>query len=126
MDGASRLFAGLAATLWPFTMLYAFDYMSHEKHLSMFWSFFTVSFGVTLGVAFAGNMMTMYLFYELLTLATLPLVMQPMSTTARKAGVKYAVYSMSGAALALHRSCIPHCQRRTGLHAGGPSGGLHR
>ena len=88
------------ATLWPFTMLYAFDYMSHEKHLSMFWSFFTVSFGVTLGVAFAGNMMTMYLFYELLTLATLPLVMQPMSTTARKAGVKYAVYSMSGAALA--------------------------
>ena len=80
--------------------LYAFDYMSHEKHLSMFWSFFTVSFGVTLGVAFAGNMMTMYLFYELLTLATLPLVMQPMSTTARKAGVKYAVYSMSGAALA--------------------------
>ena len=44
--------------------------------------------------------MTMYLFYELLTLATLPLVMQPMSTTARKAGVKYAVYSMSGAALA--------------------------
>lgn len=100
MDGASRLFAGLAATLWPFTMLYAFDYMSHEKHLSMFWSFFTVSFGVTLGVAFAGNMMTMYLFYELLTLATLPLVMQPMSTTARKAGVKYAVYSMSGAALA--------------------------
>ena len=63
MDGASRLFAGLAATLWPFTMLYAFDYMSHEKHLSMFWSFFTVSFGVTLGVAFAGNMMTMYLFY---------------------------------------------------------------
>ena len=89
-----------AATLWPFTMLYAFDYMSHEKHLSMFWSFFTVSFGVTLGVAFAGNMMTMYLFYELLTLATLPLVMQPMSTTARKAGVKYAVYSMSGAALA--------------------------
>ncbi len=40
MDGASRLFAGLAATLWPFTMLYAFDYMSHEKHLSMFWSFF--------------------------------------------------------------------------------------
>ena len=87
MDGASRLFAGLAATLWPFTMLYAFDYMSHEKHLSMFWSFFTVSFGVTLGVAFAGNMMTMYLFYELLTLATLPLVMQPMSTTSSSLSV---------------------------------------
>ena len=70
MDGAARLFAGLSATLWPFTMLYGFDYMRHEKHLHMFWAFFTASFGVTLGIAFAANMMTMYLFYELLTLAT--------------------------------------------------------
>ena len=100
MDGAAKLFAGLSASLWPFTMVYAWDYMKHEGHKPMFWAFFTASFGVTLGIAFAANMMTMYLFYELLTLATLPLVMQPMSTTARKAGVKYAVYSMSGAALA--------------------------
>ena len=100
MDGAARLFAGLSATLWPFTMLYGFDYMRHEKHLHMFWAFFTASFGVTLGIAFSANMMTMYLFYELLTLATLPLVMQPMTKAAKKAGVKYLVYSISGAALA--------------------------
>lgn len=100
MDGAARLFAGLSATLWPFTMLYGFDYMRHEKHLHMFWAFFTASFGVTLGIALAANMMTMYLFYELLTLATLPLVMQPMTRVAKKAGVKYMVYSISGAALA--------------------------
>lgn len=100
MDGASRLFAALSSTLWPFTMLYAFDYMHHEKHLNMFWSFFTASFGVTLGIAFSANMMTMYMFYELLTLATLPLVMQAQTRAANKAGVKYAVYSMSGAAMA--------------------------
>ena len=100
MDGAARLFAGLSATLWPFTMLYGFDYMRHEKHLHMFWTFFTASFGVTLGIAFSANMMTMYLFYELLTLATLPLVMQPMTKAAKKAGIKYLVYSISGAALA--------------------------
>ena len=100
MDGAARLFAGLSATLWPFTMLYGFDYMRHEKHLHMFWAFFTASFGVTLGIAFSANMMTMYLFYELLTLATLPLVMQPMTRAAKKAGIKYLVYSISGAALA--------------------------
>ena len=91
MDGAARLFAGLSATLWPFTMLYGFDYMRHEKHLHMFWAFFTASFGVTLGIAFSANMMTMYLFYELLTLATLPLVMQPMTRAAKKAGIKYLV-----------------------------------
>lgn len=100
MDGAARLFAGLSATLWPFTMLYGFDYMRREKHLHMFWAFFTASFGVTLGIAFSANMMTMYLFYELLTLATLPLVMQPMTKAAKRAGIKYLVYSISGAALA--------------------------
>ena len=100
MDGAARLFAGLSATLWPLTMLYGFDYMRHEKHLHMFWAFFTASFGDTLGIAFSANMMTMYLFYELLTLATLPLVMQPMTKAAKKAGGKYLVYSISGAALA--------------------------
>ena len=100
MDGAGKLFAALSSTLWPFTMLYAFDYMRHEKHLNMFWSFFTASFGVTLGIAFSANMMTMYMFYELLTLATLPLVMQPQTRKANKAGIKYVIYSMSGAALA--------------------------
>ena len=100
MDGAAKIFAGLSATLWPFTMVYAYDYMKHEGHLGMFWAFFTASFGVTLGIAFAANMMTMYLFYELLTLATLPLVMQPMTKKAIKAGVRYAAYSMTGAALA--------------------------
>ena len=100
VDGAGKLFAALSSTLWPFTMLYAFDYMRHEKHLNMFWSFFTASFGVTLGIAFSANMMTMYMFYELLTLATLPLVMQPQTPKANKAGLKYALYSMSGAAMA--------------------------
>jgi len=100
MDGAARLFAGLSAALWPVTMVYAWDYMKHEDRLRMFWSFFTASFGVTLGIALAANMMTMYLFYELLTLCTLPLVMQPMTQKAIQAGIKYVIYSMSGAALA--------------------------
>ena len=100
MDGAAKLFAGLSASLWPFTMVYAWDYMKHEGHKPMFWAFFTASFGVTLGIAFAANMMTMYLFYELLTLATIPLVMHAMTKQAIHAGVKYAAYSIAGAALA--------------------------
>jgi multicomponent Na+:H+ antiporter subunit D len=100
MDGASRLFAALSATLWPFTMVYAWDYMHHEKHLDMFWAFFTAAFGITLGIAFSANLMTMYLFYELLTLSTIPLVMQAATRQAIRAGVKYAAFSMTGAALA--------------------------
>lgn len=100
MDGAAKLFVGLSATLWPFTTVYAWDYMKHEGHLPMFWAFFTASFGITLGIACAANMVTMYLFYELLTLATIPLVMHAMTKKAIAAGIKYALYSIAGAALA--------------------------
>ena len=100
MDGAAKLFVGLSATLWPFTMVYAWDYMKHEGQLPLFWAFFTAAFGITLGIACAANMVTMYLFYELLTLSTIPLVMHAMHKKAIAAGVKYALYSIAGAALA--------------------------
>ena len=100
MDGAAKLFVGLSATLWPFTMVYAWDYMKHEGQLPLFWAFFTAAFGITLGIACAANMVTMYLFYELLTLSTIPLVMHAMHKKAIAAGIKYALYSIAGAALA--------------------------
>ena len=100
MDGAAQLFVGLSATLWPFTMVYAWDYMKHEGQLPLFWAFFTAAFGITLGIACAANMVTMYLFYELLTLSTIPLVMHAMHKKAIAAGIKYALYSIAGAALA--------------------------
>jgi len=99
LDGAGRIFAGLCATLWPVAMVYGFDYMHHEKQLRMFWSFFTAAFGITLGIAFAANMLTLYIFYEMLTLSTIPLVMQAMTRRAFNAGISYMVYSLSGAAL---------------------------
>lgn len=99
-DGAGKIFACLSATLWPLTSLYAFDYMKHEKHLKMFYCFFTMSFGATMGIAMAGNLLTMYLFYELLTLFTIPLVMHGMKHIHKKATRKYMVFSIGGAAFA--------------------------
>ncbi|MBR5524670.1 MAG: proton-conducting membrane transporter [Clostridia bacterium] len=100
LDGAGRLFSCLAATLWPLTALYAFDYMKHEQHLPMFYCFFTVSFGVTIGIAMAENILTMYLFYELLTLTTIPLVMHGMTKMHNRVARKYMAYSFGGAAFA--------------------------
>ena len=99
LDGAGRLFAGLAATLWPFTTVYALDYMAHEGNPGVFWAFFTAAFGITLGIAFAADLLTMYVFYELLTLVTIPLVMHAMTRSAIQAGIQYMVYAMVGAAL---------------------------
>ena len=117
MDGAARLFAGLSATLWPFTMLYGFDYMRHEKHLHMFWAFFTASFGVTLGIAFSANMMTMYLFYELLTLAT-------HDQGRQKGGHQVPGLLHLRRGPGVYRPGVPGHPRCGGLHPGRPSGRL--
>ena len=99
VDGLSCIFAALVSVLWPLACLYAGEYMSREGSENRFFAFYLISFGVTLGIAFSANVLTMYLFYELLTLATLPLVMHHMDGKARYAGRIYLTYSMCGAAL---------------------------
>ena len=99
VDGLSAVFGGMVSLLWPLASLYALEYMSHEGHENRFFAFYLAAFGVTLGIAYSANILTMYFFYELLTLVTLPLVMHSMDGKARYAGRVYLVYSMSGAAL---------------------------
>lgn len=100
IDGMSCVFAGLVSGLWPLATLFAFEYMTHEGRENYFFTFYTATFGVTLGIAFSANVMTLYLFYELLTLITLPLVMHSMDEKSIQAGMKYIKYSIGGAAFA--------------------------
>lgn len=100
MDGMTVIFAGLVSALWPLAMLYAFEYMKHEGHERVFFLFYTMTYGVTLGIAMAENLLTMYFFYELLTLVTVPLVMHTLSREAILASRKYLYYSLGGAAFA--------------------------
>ncbi len=100
VDGLGAVFVAIVAVLWPITDLYAFEYMQHDRAQNRFFAFFTMTYGVVLGIATAANLFTLYLFYELLTLCTLPLVMHEMDGVAKAAGLKYLLYSMSGAALA--------------------------
>ena len=101
IDGLSMVFAGLIALLWPLATLYAFEYMTHENHEKTFFMFYTMTYGVTLGIAFASDIMSMYLFYELLTLVTVPLVMHTLTREAILAVRKYPYFSIGGAAFAL-------------------------
>lgn len=100
VDGMSMVFAGLVSGLWPFATLYAFEYMTKEEHENTFFLFYTMTYGVTLGIAFASNLLTMYFFYELLTLVTVPLVMHTLTREAVLASRKYLYYSLGGAAFA--------------------------
>lgn len=100
VDGLSMVFAGLVAFLWPLATLYSFEYMKKEEHEDVFFMFYIMTYGVTLGIALAGNILTMYCFYELLTLVTVPLVLHKLTREAILAGRKYLYYSLGGAAFA--------------------------
>lgn len=99
IDGLSCVFGGMVSFLWPLAIMYATEYMKHEGNQKKFFTFYIMTYGITLGIAFSANMLTMYLFYELLTFITLPLVIHAMDERATKAGVKYLTYSVGGASL---------------------------
>ncbi len=99
-DGLGKFFAGIIGLLWPLTAIYSFGYMDDNVYSTRFYEFFLLSLGITIGIAEAGNMITMYCFYEFLTLATLPLIMYYMTKTSVRAGLKYLVFAIGGAAFA--------------------------
>ncbi len=100
IDGLSKVFGGILAGLWPLATLYAFEYMKHEGRHNLFFCFYTMTFGVCVGIAFAANLMTLYMFYELMTLSTLTLVIHKLDQPSILAARKYMVYSLAGAAFA--------------------------
>ena len=100
VDGMSCIFAGLVSILWPLASLYGFEYMTHEERPNTFFAFYTMTYAVTLAVAMAANLFTLYVFYECLTLITLPLVVHKQDAKSIRAGRKYLYYSISGAAMA--------------------------
>lgn len=100
LDRMGAVFAGLVAFLWPLATLYAFEYMEHEERQNTFFAFYLMTYGVTMGIALAGTLVTLYLFYEMLTFVTLPLVLFTLTPEAVRASRAYLYYSIGGAAFA--------------------------
>ena len=73
-DGLSRVFSALTSVIWLIVGVYAFNYMSDDRAKNRFFGFYLISLGVLIGLDYSANAVTMYLFYELVTLASLPLV----------------------------------------------------
>lgn len=120
LDGMGKVFAGLIAVLWPIASLYAFPYMEHEEQPNTFFCFYTMSYAVSLAVAMAGSLFTLYIFFECLTLVTLPLVVHKQDAKSVRAGRMYLYYSISGAALAfIALICVMHFGTTTDFILGG-------
>ncbi len=90
-DGFSFVFALVASGLWVVTNLYAIGYMRghHEKSQTRFFAFFPLAIAAALGIAFSGNLISLFLFYEALTFGTWPLVAHAETMKARKGARKY-------------------------------------
>lgn len=100
LDGMGRVFAAMAAVLWPLAVLYSFEYMKKEENEKTFFMFYVITYGVTLGVAMADNILTMYFFFEMMSLVTLPLIMHTRTREAVLASRSYLYYMIGGAAFA--------------------------
>jgi multicomponent Na+:H+ antiporter subunit D len=100
-DALALLFVTLSAVLWLFTTLYAIGYLEHAPHRSRFFGFFSLCVTATMGVAMAGNLFTFFVFYELLTLATFPLVVHRGTPQAMRGGSIYLAYTLAGGAALL-------------------------
>lgn len=101
VDPLAALFGGTAAILWFFSVLYSTGYMAHEHNRRRYFIFYLLSLGMTMGIALSANLLTLYLFYEFLTIFTYPLVIHEGNTEAKQAGFLYIIYSFFGAGLIL-------------------------
>jgi len=103
VDTLGLLFALLASFLWLLTSIYAIGYMrgNDESHQTRFYVCFALCLSTVMGLAFSANLLTFLIFFELLTVATYPLVTHKGNAAAIAAGRRYLAYLISGGAALL-------------------------
>ncbi len=124
VDALGLYFALLSSGLWIVTSVYSVGYMRKlkEPEQTRYFASFALSLSAAARIAFAGDLITFFIFFELLTLATYPLVAHKETREAIQGGRKYLVYSLTAAALLLF--AIAWTWQRTGSLAFQPGGFL--
>ena len=100
-DALTMLLSVLSAILWLVTTVYAIGYLEGSHDRARFFGFFSLCVTATMGVAAAGNLFTFFIFYELLSLSTWPLVVHDGTRRAMRAGVAYLAFTLGGGAVLL-------------------------
>ena len=91
VEPLGMIFAGVASFLWIATSVYSIGYMRahNEENQTRFYACFAIALGAAMGIAFAGNLLTLFIFYEILTLSTFPLVAHAGTEDAKRGGRVY-------------------------------------
>ncbi|MCG8637897.1 MAG: monovalent cation/H+ antiporter subunit D family protein, partial [Desulfobacterales bacterium] len=115
VDGLGMLFALVASSLYIVTSVYSIGYMRglNEHGQTRFVSFFALAISATIGAAFSANLLTLYLFYEILSLATYPLVAHHEDAKSRISGRRYLTFIL-GTSIGLVLPAMIYCYYVTG------------
>ena len=100
-DEMSWIFAIMTTIVWLMAGIYSFGYMEHDEHKKRYAIFYVLVYFVLIALDFSANLITMYLFYELMTLSSMPLIIHDLKKESVSAAMKYLYYSIAGAFLAL-------------------------
>lgn len=101
IDGLGAFFLGFIPLIWLLGGVFSLEYLKHEHYRKRFWGFYLLTLAALHGLSLSGNLVTMYLFFEMMTLVSMPLVLHTQTHEAIMAGLKYLLYSMCGAYMAL-------------------------
>ena len=107
-DPLGVFFAIIASGLWIFTSFYSIGYVrgAGEHKQTRYFASFAVCLSATIGIAFSGNLITFIVFYEMLTLATYPLVIHNEKENAKQAGRKYLGYTLTAGLLLIAATAL--------------------
>lgn len=100
-DTIGLIFAALMSFVWATAGIYSFPYMAHEGGERRYYALYLATLGALMGLCLSGSIITFYMFFEGMTLLTMPMVMHSGKKDAVAAGIKYLIYSVLGASLVL-------------------------
>ncbi len=101
VDAVATLFSTIFAAIWFLVGVFSLEYIKHEGEDNRFFAYFISSLGALIGVAYADNLVTLYTFFEIMSLLSYTLVVHSRTNEALLAGRKYIYYSLFGASLGL-------------------------
>ena len=101
IDALGFMFLALTCFMWVMNLIFSIEYMKHESHKTRYYIFFTLTLVSMIGICISGNLITMYIFYEFMSVLSLPLVLHEQTEEAIEAGKKYIFYSIGGAFIGL-------------------------
>ena len=96
IDEIGKIFGTLFAFIWFVVSIFSVKYMDHEQNVNKFYAYTLLTLSFMLGLAYSGNLLTMYLVFELVTLSSMPLVMHSKTKESKSAALKYLFYSLGG------------------------------